>query len=100
MADDLHDLPESFQTGTGIAPDQAATASCHIFSSSSSTNKPNLKALWDNGKVSKSPSPHAHKKNELNKNGYDLFSVGNLAPRSVSPKVKQISAALRQIPTV
>jgi hypothetical protein len=45
MADDLHDLPEFFQTGTGIAPDQAATTSCDIFSSSSSTNKPILSAL-------------------------------------------------------
>ena len=44
--------------------------------------------------------PPVRKKNELNKSGYDLFSVGNLVRRSVSPKVKQISAALRQIPTV
>jgi hypothetical protein len=45
MADDLRDLPEFFQSGTGIAPGQAATTFCLIFSSSSSTNKPILNAL-------------------------------------------------------
>jgi hypothetical protein len=45
MANDLRDLPEFFQTGTGIAPGQAATTSCHIFSSLSSTNKPILNTL-------------------------------------------------------
>jgi hypothetical protein len=39
VADDLRGLPGFFQTGTGVAPDQVATTSCHIFSSSSSTNK-------------------------------------------------------------
>jgi hypothetical protein len=31
MADDLRDLPHSFETSAGIAPDQATATSSHIF---------------------------------------------------------------------